>query len=167
MTSFKVVQKCVIAMGTNKLNNHGDLKHRSLGWFIHIVTHIYIYMDVHLYPSGQQYQNHHHCVCGGMYLRAHMHASVCIWIWESILGVISWESSVLRFEAGSLIGTWDSLGWLSGVRDPSVSPFLVLGLKEHTATSDFLPWTWDQLSSLGVRVYILSDSLAPPASESL
>lgn len=66
----------VIAMGTNKLNNHGDLKDRSLGWFIHIVTHICIYMDVHLYPSGQQCQNHHHCVWG--YVLACAHACKCV-----------------------------------------------------------------------------------------
>lgn len=69
-------------------------------------------------------------VCGGMYLGAHMHASVCIWIWESTLGVIPWESSVLRFEAGSLIGTWDSLSWLSGKCQGSFClPLLSAGIK--------------------------------------
>ena len=81
MTSLKLCKNvwlCVIALGTNKLNIHGDLKNRSLGQFIHIFIHFYIYMHVHLYPSGQQCQRHHHCVFVGMYLGAHICASVGI-----------------------------------------------------------------------------------------
>lgn len=117
----------VIAMGTNKLNNHGDLKHRSLGWFIHMVTHIYICMDVHLYPSGQQCQNHHHCVWE--YVLGCAHACKCVHM-DLGVNLRCHSLGVFCLTFWGIIGTWDSLGWLSGKCQGSFClPLLSAGIK--------------------------------------
>lgn len=118
----------VVAMGTNKRNNHGDLKNGSLGWFIHIFirTHIYIHTDVSL-SLNKQCQQQQRWVC---LWACTLCASTCTWVGEVSIRCHSSGISPLTF--WDRVSYWDwgftrkADQWVSGI---SLSPLFSAGIK--------------------------------------